>query len=84
MIFRCGRNPEAQQGFAKINEYMVHVYPYSVTGHTLASFLLAIAKNDEKGGVVFFFFPEELNASFQRTGSRTAVAVFIRTDTYCH
>lgn len=48
---------------------MVHVYPYSVTGHTLASFLLAIAKNDEKGGVVFFFFPEELNASFHGRGA---------------
>lgn len=48
---------------------MVHVYPYSVTGHTLASFLLAIAKNDEKGGVVLFFFPEELNASFHGRGA---------------
>lgn len=83
MIFRCGRNPEAQQGFAKINEYMVHVYPYSVTGHTLASFLLAIAKNDEKGGVLFFF-SGRIECILPRTGSRTAVAVFIRTDTYCH
>lgn len=63
MIFRCGRNPEAQQGFAKINEYMPHVYPYSVTGHSLFSFLLAPAKNDEKDGSGFL---AELNVSFHK------------------
>lgn len=74
MIFQYGRNPEAQQGFAKINEYMPHVYPYGVTGYSLSSFLLATVKNDEKDG---FGFLAEVNASFHQLQRR----LFIRTDT---